>query len=54
MNRRLNPSGKQQLTKVANREQNDNLALRVSVEPGGCHGYQYKMELTEDIEDDDL
>ena len=43
-----------QLKKVAERENNSSLALRVAVEPGGCHGYQYKMEITEEIEDDDL
>lgn len=43
-----------QLQKVAERENNSSLALRVAVEPGGCHGYQYKMEITEEIEDDDF
>lgn len=28
-------------------------ALRVSVESGGCHGYQYKMEVTTQVESDD-
>lgn len=43
-----------QLQKVAERENNSSLALRVAVEPGGCHGYQYKMEITDEIEDDDF
>ncbi|CDU22543.1 related to ISA1-mitochondrial matrix protein involved in biogenesis of the iron-sulfur cluster of Fe/S proteins [Sporisorium scitamineum] len=43
-----------QLKKVAERENNSSLALRVAVEPGGCHGYQYKMEITEEIEEDDF
>ncbi|KAJ1019353.1 hypothetical protein NDA13_006269 [Ustilago tritici] len=43
-----------QLKKVAERENNSSLSLRVAVEPGGCHGYQYKMEITEEIEDDDF
>jgi len=30
------------------------LALRLAVEPGGCHGYQYKIELTEEPEEDDF
>ncbi|KAK0535012.1 [4Fe-4S] proteins maturation [Tilletia horrida] len=30
------------------------LALRLAVEPGGCHGYQYKIELTEEAEEDDF
>lgn len=29
------------------------LALRVSVESGGCHGYQYKMEVTDLVEESD-
>jgi len=35
----------EQLMKIANKEGNPNAALRVAVESGGCHGYQYKMEL---------
>lgn len=42
------------MQKVADREKNSQLALRIGVEPGGCHGYQYKMELTEDVEEDDF
>lgn len=42
------------LAKVSEREDNPDLALRVTVEPGGCHGYQYKMDLTSEVEDDDF
>lgn len=28
--------------------------LRLSVESGGCHGFQYKMQFTDQIEDDDF
>ncbi|KAF9482203.1 hypothetical protein BDN70DRAFT_892709 [Pholiota conissans] len=35
----------EQLMKIAEREKNPDAALRVSVESGGCHGYQYKMKL---------
>jgi len=44
----------QHLAKVSEKEKNTNLALRIAVEPGGCHGYQYKMELTDEMEDDDF
>lgn len=37
-----------QLRKIAAKEpDNKALALRLAVESGGCHGYQYKMDLTE-------
>lgn len=38
---------------IAARENNPNAALRVSVESGGCHGYQYKMDLAKDSSPDD-
>ncbi|KAH8090396.1 hypothetical protein HD553DRAFT_302318 [Filobasidium floriforme] len=38
-----------QLAKIASREpDNTKLALRLVVESGGCHGYQYKMDLDDD------
>ncbi|KAF9528489.1 hypothetical protein CPB83DRAFT_854237 [Crepidotus variabilis] len=37
----------EQLMKIAEREKNPEAALRVAVESGGCHGYQYKMELAD-------
>ncbi|KAI0258251.1 hypothetical protein BC834DRAFT_796490, partial [Gloeopeniophorella convolvens] len=36
----------EQLRKVSLRSERADAALRVAVESGGCHGYQYKMELT--------
>ncbi|PWN49891.1 hypothetical protein IE53DRAFT_387852 [Violaceomyces palustris] len=44
----------EQLRKVAEKEKNPDLSLRIAVEPGGCHGYQYKLELTEEAEEDDF
>ncbi len=35
----------QQLRTIALRQHDPNAALRVVVESGGCHGYQYKLEL---------
>ena len=32
----------------------DNTALRISVEGGGCSGFSYKFDLTNEINDDDL
>ncbi|KAG6336768.1 hypothetical protein ID866_2337, partial [Astraeus odoratus] len=35
----------EQLRTISVREGNPHAALRISVESGGCHGYQYKMAL---------
>ncbi|KAF8732629.1 hypothetical protein AX14_004134 [Amanita brunnescens Koide BX004] len=35
----------EQLRAISTRIHNPDAALRVAVESGGCHGYQYKMEL---------
>ncbi|KAL0577757.1 [4Fe-4S] proteins maturation [Marasmius crinis-equi] len=43
----------EQLKKVAEKEANPDAALRIMVESGGCHGYQYKMELAKNREPDD-
>ncbi|GBE83936.1 hypothetical protein BKA93DRAFT_736354 [Sparassis latifolia] len=43
----------EQLCAIAERENNPNAALRVIVESGGCHGYQYKMVLAKQREPDD-
>lgn len=47
------PDMLQKLCTVAEKEHDDQLGLRVAVEPGGCHGYVYKLELTSDYEEDD-
>ncbi|KAL5482339.1 ISA2 [Sanghuangporus weigelae] len=35
-----------QLRRISTRENDPDVALRISVESGGCHGYQYKLTLT--------
>lgn len=43
----------EQLRSIAKRQGNSNAALRIAVESGGCHGYQYKMELATKRNPDD-
>ena len=43
----------QQLRSIAQRENNPDAGLRVAVESGGCHGYQYKMVLAQTREAED-
>ncbi|KAH7915671.1 hypothetical protein BJ138DRAFT_997404 [Hygrophoropsis aurantiaca] len=43
----------EQLRTIALREQDPRTALRIAVESGGCHGYQYKMELAGTQGEDD-
>ncbi|TFK44465.1 hypothetical protein BDQ12DRAFT_593694 [Crucibulum laeve] len=43
----------EQLASIANREKNPDAGLRIAVESGGCHGYQYKMELAKSVAPDD-
>ncbi|KAH9949249.1 hypothetical protein B0H21DRAFT_688636 [Amylocystis lapponica] len=43
----------EQLRAIAKRENNPDAALRISVESGGCHGYQYKMALATSRAPDD-
>ncbi|KAK8844735.1 hypothetical protein IAR55_006585 [Kwoniella newhampshirensis] len=54
----ITPEAVQQLTAITSREppeilEQGKLALRVGVESGGCHGYQYTMALTEERGADD-
>jgi iron-sulfur cluster assembly 2 len=36
----------QRLKEIMSQDSNPNLALRIQVESGGCHGFQYLMSLT--------
>jgi Fe-S cluster assembly iron-binding protein IscA len=36
----------QRLKEIMAKDENPNLALRITVESGGCHGFQYLMSLT--------
>ena len=48
----ITPRASHRLKAIAEKDQNPNLALRVAVESGGCHGFQYLMSLI-DIKDID-
>lgn len=41
------------LAEIIEKDKNSNLALRVMVESGGCHGFQYVMSLTDKYDEDD-
>ncbi|GJE97301.1 iron-sulfur cluster assembly accessory protein [Phanerochaete sordida] len=43
----------EQLRAIAQRQNNDGAGLRIGVESGGCHGYQYKLELATERKPDD-
>lgn len=50
----ITPEAVRQLAILAEKEPAGSpLALRVGVDSGGCHGYQYIMELTEERGADD-
>ncbi|PWN39850.1 hypothetical protein IE81DRAFT_326112 [Ceraceosorus guamensis] len=51
----LTETGAARLDAVAEREGKDGIALRVEVMPGGCHGYQYAMNVVDEgAEEDDF
>ncbi|CAG8695351.1 4353_t:CDS:2, partial [Ambispora leptoticha] len=47
---------RQQLLSIMTRDKNDHEALRITVDSGGCHGFQYFYDLTSvnALEDDDV
>jgi len=48
----ITPRASHRLKAIAEKDQNTDLALRVSVESGGCHGFQYLMSLVNSAEAD--
>ncbi|KFY12325.1 hypothetical protein V491_06834, partial [Pseudogymnoascus sp. VKM F-3775] len=42
----ITPRAANRLSQIIARDQNPRLALRITVESGGCHGFQYQMSLT--------
>lgn len=42
----ITPRAAKRLEQIMQKDKNPNLALRISVESGGCHGFQYLMSLT--------
>jgi iron-sulfur cluster assembly accessory protein len=49
----LSPAAARRLNAISAQE-GRRLMLRVAVEGGGCSGFQYKFDLVEAVEDDDL
>ena len=43
----LSPRAAHRLSTISNSDNNPSLALRVSIESGGCHGFQYLMNLVD-------
>ncbi|KAG0052229.1 [4Fe-4S] proteins maturation [Gryganskiella cystojenkinii] len=43
-----------QLKHIASRDNNPLQSLRITVDSGGCHGYQYLMDLTDEVNEDDV
>jgi iron-sulfur cluster assembly accessory protein len=43
----ISPRASHRLQSIAAKDANPNSALRVSIESGGCHGFQYLMSLTD-------
>ncbi|KAJ3351608.1 [4Fe-4S] proteins maturation [Allomyces javanicus] len=43
----IDESAVQQLRKIYDRDGNDQQALRITVDAGGCHGFEYKLDLVD-------
>lgn len=46
MNIEITSRAANRLSEIMKKDSNPNLALRITVESGGCHGFQYMMSLT--------
>ncbi|KAF2425341.1 hypothetical protein EJ08DRAFT_652129 [Tothia fuscella] len=46
----ITPRATRRLNEIMKKEQNTKLHLRITVESGGCHGFQYLMSLTSDVD----
>ncbi|EFP74226.2 uncharacterized protein PGTG_00182 [Puccinia graminis f. sp. tritici CRL 75-36-700-3] len=51
---KISPSAIEQIERARKMDNKPNEVLRLSVESGGCHGFQYKIGFTESAEDDDF
>ncbi|KAF3935281.1 hypothetical protein ABW19_dt0204923 [Dactylella cylindrospora] len=49
----ITPAASTRLSQIYTAQKNPNLHLRVLVESGGCHGFQYSMSLTDKIDPQD-
>lgn len=47
MNIDITPRAAHRLHQIMTNDSNPDLALRITVESGGCHGFQYLMSLTD-------
>ncbi|KAI7870810.1 hypothetical protein BDF14DRAFT_1993700 [Spinellus fusiger] len=50
----ITDSAVRQLKYIRARDNDDQSMLRVLVDSGGCHGYQNKLELTREVNEDDI
>jgi len=50
----LVPSAIEQIKHLQEKEQNKNLFLRITVDGGGCSGFQYQFSLTDETQKDDI